>query len=178
MACLLKYCTLQLTLNMATAHACLRSQVPRKAADLQRYGKQLLSQLAPDEEAGWDKVKLDIKHWPDQVKLRKRDGVKYIQQVLARADILDGLHLEGQPRFTSSGDLTYCEVWESDAFLQAQEAVRQQHGRDAKVLGLQVSTLCAVTAHNSQGEDVATHAVTVELQPASRTGTAVAIMLY
>lgn len=114
-------------------------QVPSKAAELQQYSHRLLDHLAPAEKSGWERVtRLNVKNWPEEVVLRHRDGVKYLKEVLGRADILASLHLVGELRLNSAGQRVWLLFWEADAFLEEQQHVRSKHGADAKVCALQV----------------------------------------
>lgn len=113
-------------------------QVPHRASDLKEFGKQLIQELAPPETSGWGQpTELRVKHWPEPLLLRHRDGVKWLRGVCSHPDLLKALHLEGAAVYCN-GKRVWSKPWDGDAFLSEQEAVRSKHGRSAKVMALQV----------------------------------------
>jgi hypothetical protein len=106
----------------------------QKASDLQLYKEKLLE----IEETGWAQTTLQIKHWPDPVVLRHRDGVEWLREVCAHPDLLKAVQWDGKAIF-KNGRRVYSAPVNCDAFLSEQAEVRKQHGSSSKVAALQVS---------------------------------------
>lgn len=139
--------TNNLSIHRPTCSGCWPVQVPHEASELHQFGCNLVQQFAPAEVSGWGPAtELRVEHWPEPVKLRHRDGVKWVQEVCSHPDLLQAIHLEGAPVYRD-GKRVWSQPWDCDAFLSEQSAVRQKHGPTAKVLALQEHTLLVSVVH-------------------------------